>query len=356
MAEQEIDETPRTITKEGLANSSARIVPPRSVILSTRAPIGHLAINTVPMAFNQGCRGLVPNGELDHMFLYYFLYTNTAVLQELGTGTTFKELSTNNLKSIPIILPPLKEQRRIVAVLDEAFQGLDRARANAKANARDIKRLFATGVDDLLNRDRRGWRSGQVSELVGQVFTGPFGLLLHKSDYVEGEIPIVNPANIIEGRIVPDRTKTVSSAALAKLRSYILEINDIVIARRGEMGRCAVVEFEQAGWLCGTGSFFIRPRAGIDARLVTHVLRTPSSVKKLSAIATGTTMSNLSNKALASLPIDLPSESDQARLLEGIDILGNQTRSASVLYCKKLVDLDDLRQSILRRAFAGELT
>ena len=300
-----------------------------------------------------------PDKEILSDYIYYYL--DQQCFRDAGkrvmTGAVgHKRVPREFLEALPFPRPPLEEQRRIVAVLDEAFEGLDRARVHAEGNARNTKRLFAAGVDDLLSRDRRGWLSGQLSELVGQVFTGPFGSLLHKSDYVEGEIPIVNPANIIEGRIVPDRTKTVSGAALAKLRSYILEIDDIVLARRGEMGRCAVVESEQAGWLCGTGSFFIRPRPGIDARLVAHVLRTPGSVKKLSAIATGTTMFNLSNKALASLPIELPSESDQARLLERIDILDHQTRSTSVLYCNKIVDLDDLRQSLLQRAFAGELT
>ncbi|MGH8128559.1 MAG: restriction endonuclease subunit S, partial [Gammaproteobacteria bacterium] len=128
---REIDSTPRTISKEGLAKSSARLVPKHSVILSTRAPIGHLAINQVPMAFNQGCRGIVPDVKLDHIYLYYFLEANRRLLNDLGSGTTFKELSATNLKSIFIPLAPLDEQKRIVAVLDQAFAALDRARVHA---------------------------------------------------------------------------------------------------------------------------------------------------------------------------------------------------------------------------------
>ena len=139
---REIEKTPRTITESGLSKSSARLIPASSVILSTRAPIGHLAINTVPMAFNQGCRGLVPKEGLDHVFLYYFLYANRRILQELGTGTTFKELSASNLKLVPIMLPPLEEQRRIVAVLDEAFEGLDRARAQARSQSSRCSRVI----------------------------------------------------------------------------------------------------------------------------------------------------------------------------------------------------------------------
>ncbi|GER02203.1 hypothetical protein JCM17845_28260 [Iodidimonas gelatinilytica] len=148
---------------------------------------------------------------------------------------------------------------------------------------------------------------GALSKLVGQVATGPFGSLLHKSDYVENETPLVNPANIVDGRIIPDMRKTVNKSALERLSSYILKADDIVIGRRGEMGRCAVVEEEQAGWLCGTGNFFIRPHSDVVSRFVAHVLRSPSYVAKLEAASTGATMANLSNRVLGDLELALPS-------------------------------------------------
>jgi hypothetical protein len=102
-----IGQTERTITDQGLRNSSARLLPPHSVILSSRAPIGHLAINTEPMATNQGCKGLVPGCRTDYKFVYYYLVSIVELLNELGTGTTFKELSGGKLKKLPIPVPPL---------------------------------------------------------------------------------------------------------------------------------------------------------------------------------------------------------------------------------------------------------
>lgn len=113
-----VDDTSRKITKMGLEKSSAKLFPENSVILSTRAPIGHLAINKVPMSTNQGCRGIVPNQKLNTWFLYYFLKNNVKLLNSLGTGTTFKELSTRALAGITIPLPPLVEQQTIVHKLD----------------------------------------------------------------------------------------------------------------------------------------------------------------------------------------------------------------------------------------------
>lgn len=100
-----VADTPRKISKLGLEKSSAKLFPENSVILSTRAPIGHLAINEVSMSTNQGCRGIVPSKKLNTWFLYYFLKKNIEFLDSLGTGATFKELSTKALAGVEIPLP-----------------------------------------------------------------------------------------------------------------------------------------------------------------------------------------------------------------------------------------------------------
>lgn len=97
-----VSDTSRKITENGLAKSSAKLIPSNSVILSTRAPIGHLAINAEPMATNQGCRGLVPRSNVDTKFLFYFLNMSVPYLNEIGTGTTFKELSKTALSNVDI--------------------------------------------------------------------------------------------------------------------------------------------------------------------------------------------------------------------------------------------------------------
>ena len=113
-----VDNTLRKITDDGLKNSSAKILPPNSIILSSRAPIGHLAINTKPISTNQGCKGLVPKKGVDTLFIYYFLYKSVDLLNSLGTGTTFKELSGSKLTTVIIPIPSLKAQQIIVKKLD----------------------------------------------------------------------------------------------------------------------------------------------------------------------------------------------------------------------------------------------
>jgi type I restriction enzyme S subunit len=114
----EISNTERKISKEGLKNSSAKLLPIGSVILSSRAPIGHVFINTVEVATNQGCRSFVCGASLFNKFLYYFLFKNKGYLNSLGSGTTFKEISGSTLKEVKIPLPSASKQKEIVNKLD----------------------------------------------------------------------------------------------------------------------------------------------------------------------------------------------------------------------------------------------
>ena len=119
--QHEIAATPRTLSDKGLKSCAATVLPAGSVLLSSRAPIGHVAINAVPMATNQGFKSLVTNpGTVDAKFLFWWLRGHRPMLEAMGTGATFKEISKKTTASIPIDLPPIVEQRRIAAILDAA--------------------------------------------------------------------------------------------------------------------------------------------------------------------------------------------------------------------------------------------
>ena len=146
-----VSQTARQITSSGLGNSSAKLIPSNSVIISCRAPIGHVAINEVPMSFNQGCKGLTPRDDVSTEYLYYFLLASKHRLNDLGTGATFKEISTKTLASVPIPLPPLTEQERIVAKLDEAFADIEKAIENTEKNLVNATELFESYVSLILS-------------------------------------------------------------------------------------------------------------------------------------------------------------------------------------------------------------
>ena len=104
----------------------------------------------------------------------------------------------------------------------------------------------------------KGFEVKKLSEQVDLIQIGPFGTQLHQEDYIENGIPLINPSHIKNGKIIPNHKLTVSQSKYEELTQYHLRLNDVLLGRRGEMGRCALVTKKEVGWLCGTGSLFLR--------------------------------------------------------------------------------------------------
>ena len=201
----------------------------------------------------------------------------------------------------------------------------------------------------------KGWVETTLAEATSGVFTGPFGSLLHKHDYVENGIPLVNPAHITDTGIEPDMRKTVSADTAKRLEHYVMREGDIVIGRRGEMGRCALVTDAEDGWLCGTGSFFIKPSDRCDMRYLVRYLRSEECRMQLEKLSGGAVMPNLSNIALGSLSMHLPPLRQQKVIVDELDALHEETQRLARLYERKLAALAALKKSLLHQAFTGEL-
>ena len=296
-----------------------------------------------------GVKVLKPKPFLYPKYFYYFL--RSVRLKRLGYARHYRLLA-----NIDVIYPSLSEQERIVAILDEAFEGIDRAIANTKKNLANAREVFESYLNSIFMQQDSEWKEGTLGEIGGDVYTGPFGSLLHKSDYITGGIPLVNPAHIVEGKIIPDKDKTIDAPALERLKNYCLRKDDVVIGRRGEIGRCAVVTDTEAGWLCGTGCFYVRVFKETNPVFLAHLLRSRPYRERLEALSTGATMLNLSNTSLGALSIRLPVFEKQEIILEGIEAISSQIRNLELTYHKKSRALTALKQVVLQKAFAGELT
>ena len=140
--------------------------------------------------------------------------------------------------------------------------------------------------------------------------------MLHKEDYVPFGVPLVNPANITNGCIISTRLKYVSSTTAQRLESYRLHPGDVIIGRRGEMGRSAVVQPSQSEWLCGTGCFFVTPCSALAPEYLVFLLGSPYIKYVLMAESVGTTMNNLNHSILGDILIPLPPFSEQLKIME----------------------------------------
>lgn len=200
-----------------------------------------------------------------------------------------------------------------------------------------------------------GWVWASLSQLVDLIQIGPFGSLLHKSDYISGGIPLINPTHIKNLKIEPDYNLSITEEKLNDLQKYVMSEGDIVIGRRGEMGRCALVSDKEDSWLCGTGSLFIRVLKSLNPEFYTWVLSSKRTKDFLAEFSVGTTMQNLNQKILHSIPVPLLPEYEQTA---ASDILHSEYDRID----KKIEDIkialkqsEAQRKNILKSAFSGQL-
>lgn len=184
-----------------------------------------------------------------------------------------------------------------------------------------MKMLPPVADDELAFDVRPGWVVARLIELVMEIQTGPFGSSLHKSDYQFGGTPVINPASLKDGKIVAIDAMAIGDSTLKRLKGFKLRAGDIVMARRGEMGRCAIVTENEAGWLCGTGSLVLRMPRLSYAPYVAMLIGAPEAREYLGGASVGTTMQNLNQTILAKMPVGVPPLAEQRRIVAKVDQL-----------------------------------
>ncbi len=245
-----------------LARLRARLIPPGSVLF---AKIGeamrhnHRVIAGCTLLVDNNAMAAIPTRRVKSRYLFHFL--RSVDFYRLASATTVPALRKSELKRLPVPLPSLVEQRRIAGILDKA--DALRAKRQVVLSRFDTltQSIFLDMFGDPATNPKR-WPVVLLRESTAGVQIGPFGSLLHQEDYVNGAIPLVNPKHIQQGTIQPDPSETLSARKFAELETYHLQAGDVVMGRRGEMGRCAIVNEDSGPLLCGTGSLFIRPNKG----------------------------------------------------------------------------------------------
>lgn len=193
------------------------------------------------------------------------------------------------------------------------------------------------------------WSVIELGELA-RFTTGPFGTALHKSDYIHGGIPLINPMHIVDEQLSPDPETSISEEAARRLAPYCVRASDIVIGRRGDMGRCAVVSDDQVGWLCGTGSLIIRCSDRTNAIFVQRILTTERVITAIEDGSVGSTMTNLNQGALARLKIQLPSMYERHAIATALSDADALIESLDRLIAKKRA----IKQAAMQQLLTGQ--
>ena len=232
----------------------------------------HLAPNVAKISVKDR-NSLIPEFLVNQIYYSRDKFTRNA-------GNTAKAvLNMDKIRKIEVFLPEVEAQKNFVAF----------AKQTDKSKFTGFKSQFIEMFGDPVQNEK-GWPLVRL-DTIADIKIGPFGSLLHKEDYIEGGHALVNPSHIVDGKIVADPKLTISEDKYAELSSYALQLDDIVLGRRGEMGRCAVVYEE--GLICGTGSMIIRPGSKMKSYFLQNIMSSSSFRRVIETNAVGITMKNL---------------------------------------------------------------
>ena len=346
-----VDKTSRTLTQKGLENGSS-LFPANSVVLSTRAPIGYVLINTVPMCTNQGCKTIVPGSAIMPNFLAYNLIGRAIELNELGTGTTFKELATGVLKNIDIPILPLAEQKRIVAKIDAAFEKIDALKANAEKNLANAKELFQSALDEAM-RPKPGWvekRLGEVYRFIDYRGKTPVK--------ISSGVPLVTARNIRMGYIDYTQQDYISEEEFATRQTRgIAHKGDILFTTEAPMGFVAIADLDvfSTGQRVITFQQFEDSKLELLNRCYFYYFQGPCFQGEIKKRATGATAQGIKASRLREIQVPVLPVTEQHDIVKRLDSLSEKTKSLQQNYARQIADCAEMRQAILREAFEGRL-
>ncbi|GAB1489736.1 restriction endonuclease subunit S [Opitutaceae bacterium] len=374
----------KSISALGLDNCSAKLMPAGSVHFSSRAPIGYVVISSESLCTNQGFKSLVPAESVFCEYVYFYLKSIKGLANSLATGTTFKELSGSAFAKLPIPLPPLAEQKRIVAKIEELFSELEAG----EESLRVARRQLGVYRQSLLKQAFEGhltaqWRTQNPAQLespaalpetegphalpagwrwikLGSAIEEPAYGTSKKCSYESGGVGVLRIPNVVNGAIEADDLKFAEFTDEER-KSYELQTGDLLLIRSNGsvsiVGRCAIVEPKHTGFLYAGYLIRLRPRdALLDSRFLLSQLASHRLRSQIEFSAKSTSgVNNINSKEIQRLVIALPSLPEQqeiVRLLdEQFEVIERNERELDGALRRS----EALRQAILQKAFTGRL-
>lgn len=295
---------------------------------------------------------------------YLINYLNASLTRQrlvaLAETTTMTTIAQPKLGTIEVVVPPLPEQQTIASFLDRETAKIDALIAKKERliellqekRTAIISHAVTKGIDptvllkdsgvEWLGKIPTHWQVKRIRAITESIQTGPFGSQLHSEEYVSGGIPVINPSHLKDGRIEPDWDCAVDKPTWQRLSRHELREGDIIFARRGEMGRCALVTAAEAGWLCGTGS--LRMRLKLDVaypQFLNWILSTSGVRDWLLLESVGATMDNLNTTILARVPLSVPPFDEQVAIASYLD---RETAKIDALIAKIREGIEKLKE------------
>jgi type I restriction enzyme S subunit len=334
--------------EDGLSEDGAavaRIAPPNSILVSCIGNLGKIGLNVVPVAFNQQINAILPDAsKATPWFMFYQTLSCSfkEQLESLASGTTVPIVNKSKFNSVEIVLPPIAEQHRIVAILDEAFDGIATAKANAEKNLQNARALFESHLQSVFTERGEGWVDKSLADVCELIN----GRAYKKHEMLAaGKYPLLRVGNFFTNR---------------DWYYSDLELEQNKYCDNGDLLYAWSASFGPRIWDGGKVIYHyhiwrVLPNATlVEKRFLLHLLEWDVEQIK-QAHGTGTTMMHVSKGSMESRAVPLPPLNEQEKIVALLDDLTVETQRLESLYQQKLTALDDLKKSLLNQAFSGAL-
>ncbi|MDK3159503.1 restriction endonuclease subunit S [Kamptonema cortianum] len=281
-------------------------------------------------------------------FLVYQFNRNKYLLS-FDNGENQTNLRKGDILNCPLWVPSKEEQQRIVAILDEAFAAITKAKANAEQNLKNAKELFESYLQSVFEKKGDGW----VEKKLGEVYDVRDGT--HDSPKYQSEgYPLVTSKNLKNHKLVLDDIKFISEIDYNNInkRSKV-DVGDVLFAMIGTIGNPVVIEDEPNFAIKNVALFKVGSEQ--DSFFLKYFLDSKQTIEKMIIDAKGTTQKFVGLGYLRNFLILLPSLKEQQTIVRQLDVLRAETQKLEAVYQKKIADMEELKKSILQKAFAGKL-
>lgn len=288
-------------------------------------------------------------------YLDWCLFGKQDVIYALGKGSAQKNLDMREFVNIPIPIPPLAEQKRIVAKIDEAFEKIDALKANAERNLANAKELFQSALDEAV-RPKPGWVEKRLGEVCLSIMDGDW---IESKDQSSNGIRLVQTGNVGVGRFIPkdDRRHYISEATFNRLKCTEIFFGDILVSRLPDpVGRACIVPQSDQRMITAVDCSIVRLNQSIyDGWFFIYYASSIKWLYDIEAKCTGSTRKRISRKNLQEITVPVPPLPEQKRIAEKLDALSQMTETLQQNYARQIADCAEMRKAILLEAFEGRL-